>query len=165
MKLRSFVFSILLIFKIALSSRKSAKFVFETFSQRSDIDAFKKIGTSSYFRLFGRNSKAKCSVVCLFEVSCNSFYMDGEACVFGVNGDADSFAEGERVFPGETQRIHAKSKWQFLATSCLILWATSVIIFWAISCVPVAWRLMAVFFSQNLRPCHINYMTVFVALL
>ena len=109
MKLRLVLLSVFLIFKIAFS-RKSAKFVLETVSQRSDIAAFKKIGTSSYFGLFGRNSKTKCSVVCLNEDSCNSFYMDGEACVFGVNGDAHSYGEGEPVFPEETLRIYAKSK-------------------------------------------------------
>ena len=110
MKLRLFLLSFFLIFKIAFSVRKSAKFVLETVSQTSDIDAFKKIGTSSDVGLFRRNSKAKCSVVCFNEASCIIFYMDGEACVFGVNGDAHSFAEGERVFPEKTLRIYAKSK-------------------------------------------------------
>ena len=88
------------------AARKAAKFVLESVDQRSDINVnYKRIGTSSYFGLFGRNSRTQCSEVCLNEDSCESFYMEGGACVFGVSGDNTAFAEGETANPNSEQRI------------------------------------------------------------
>ena len=95
-------------FDISISTRKAAKFVSDTVRLRPDILGYKKIGTSSYFGLFGQNSKTQCSQACLNEDTCESFYMDGGECVFGVSGESAAFVEGQVVFPVDEQRIQAK---------------------------------------------------------
>ena len=95
-------------FGISFSTRKAAKFVSDTVGQTRDILGYKQIGTSSYFGLFGRNSKTQCSQACLNEDTCESFYMDGGECVFGVSGHSAAFVEGQVVFPLDNQRIQAK---------------------------------------------------------
>ena len=51
--------------------------------------------------------------MCLNEDSCESFYMDGGACVFGVSGDVTAFSEGVNTDPDGEQRIQAKSMYSF----------------------------------------------------
>ena len=108
MKIKLLFFGVFVIFDVAFAAKRAAKFVSEIVNDRTDITAYKKIGTSSYFGLFGRNSKTQCSEVCLNEDSCKSFHMDGEACVFGVRGDVTVFQEGESANPNGNQRIQAK---------------------------------------------------------
>ena len=109
MKFILFIVGLLSCFGFSFSTRKAAKFVSETVEQRrDDILGYKKIGTSSYFGLFGRNSRTQCTQVCLNEDSCESFYMDGGECVFGISGDSAAFVEGQVVFPPDEQRIQAK---------------------------------------------------------
>ena len=110
MKTKTVFFTLFFLFNFAHAAKKAANFISETVAQRSDIiTGYKKIGTSSYFGLFGRNSKTQCSEVCLNEDSCESFYMDGGACVFGVSGDVTAFSEGVNTDPDGEQRIQAKS--------------------------------------------------------
>ena len=93
------------------AARKAAKFVLESVDQRSDINVnFKRIGTSSYFGLFGRNSRTQCSEVCLNEDTCVSFYMEDGECVFGVSGDVTAFEDGEETNPDPGQRIQSKGE-------------------------------------------------------
>ena len=108
MKIKLLLFGVFVIFDVAFAAKRAAKFVSEIVNDRTDITAYKKIGRSSYFGLFGRNSRTQCSEVCLNEDSCESFYMDGEACVFGVSGDVTVFQEGETANPNGNQRIQAK---------------------------------------------------------
>ena len=96
------------IIDIAIGSRKSAKFISETVINRPDISKYRKIGTSSYFGLFGQNSKAKCTIVCLHENDCISVHMDGGACVFGASGDVTSFKDGEEAHPVGGRKILVK---------------------------------------------------------
>ena len=110
MKFKLFFISFLLFLDIVFTSRKAANFVSEIVAQRSDIPRYKKIFRSSYFGLFGQNSRTQCSEVCLNEDSCESFYMDGGACVFGLNSGFPAFDEGEPADPDGQQRIQAKSK-------------------------------------------------------
>ena len=97
-----------LFFGISNATIKTGKFSTETVGQRLDIAEYKKIGTSSYFGLRGRNSKFKCAEVCNKQDSCESFHLDGGACVFGVSGDNTAFREGERANPNSEQRIQVK---------------------------------------------------------
>ena len=114
MDFKLFLIKLLLVFGLSYASKKTAKFVVETVAERSDIKSYKKVGTSSYFGLFGQNTKAKCTIVCLHEDNCRSVHMEGGACVFGVGGDVTAFEEdGEDVHPNRGQRIHAKSTYQF----------------------------------------------------
>ena len=108
MKIKLLLFCVFVIFDVAFAAKRAAKFVSEIVNDRTDITAYKKIGRSSYFGLFGRNSKTQCSEVCLHEDSCESFYMDGEACVFGVSGDVTAFEDGGDVSPATQQIIQAK---------------------------------------------------------
>ena len=94
----------------AFAAKKAAKFAMETVYQRSDIIEYKRIGPSLYFGFFGQSSKIQCAVMCLNIDSCESFHMDGGACVFGVSGDVTVFYEdGEEVDPEREQRIFTKS--------------------------------------------------------
>ena len=97
-----------------IAGRKIAKFVAETVDhERTDTIEYKKIGTSSYFGLIGQNSIIQCGEVCLNEDSCESYYMEGGACVFGVSGDSHAFEEGEETNPEDGQRIRAKGMFYF----------------------------------------------------
>ena len=110
MKARMMIISLLLSFGISFTAKKAAKFTSETVSERSDVIKYKKIGPSSYFGLFGLNSRTQCSEVCLNKDSCGSFHMDDGACVFGVSGDVTVFEEdGVGVDPDGEQRIQTKS--------------------------------------------------------
>ena len=109
MKLTVFFMFIVSFYGIAYAARKAANYVSEAASQRPDISEYKKIGTSSFYGLFGTNSKTQCSEVCLNEDSCESFYMDGGACVFGVIGDVNAFSEeGEEAYPNGNHTIQVK---------------------------------------------------------
>ena len=108
MKFELLFLVVILGFGAAFSAKKAANFVSETVAQQTDIVKYKRIGTSSYFGLFGRNSRTQCSQVCLNEDSCESFYMDGGACVFGVSGDVIAFEEGKEAIPDGEQIIQVK---------------------------------------------------------
>ena len=107
------IIGVLSLFGLAFAVRKAAAFIVETVSQRPDITKYIKIGTSSDFGLFGRNSKTQCSEVCINEGSCESFYIEDGACVFGVRGDVTGFAEGEETAPDAGQKIYAKGMCNF----------------------------------------------------
>ena len=109
MKFTLFIVSLLSCFGVSFSSRKAAKFVSETVAESSGTNTYKKIRRSSYFGLFGENSKSKCTIVCLHQDTCESVHMDGEACVFGVSDDVTAFEEGEETNPYGNQRILSKS--------------------------------------------------------
>ena len=97
-----------------IAGRKIAKFVAETVDhERSDTIEYKKIGTNSYFGLIGQNSEIQCAVLRLNEDSCESYSMEGGACVFGVSGDSHAFEEGEEANPEDGQRIRAKGRFYF----------------------------------------------------
>ena len=117
MKFSVFFLGLFIVYNASCENKKSARFVSETVAQGSDIIQYKKIGTSSYFGLFGRNSKIQCAEVCLNEDSCESFYMEGGACVFGVSGDNTAFAEDETANPNSEQRIQVKG---MCLLNCLI---------------------------------------------
>ena len=108
MKIIIFYISLISLFGFAISARKAAKYVFGTVAQRPSTIQYKKIVGSSYFALFGETSKAKCSIVCLDEDSCDSFYIDGGECVFGITGDVRAFEDGEEATVDGGQRIHVK---------------------------------------------------------
>ena len=92
------------IIDIAIGSRKSAKFISETVINRPDISKYRKIGTISYFGLFGQNSKAKCTIVCLHENDCISVHMDGGARVVEWLGGFRDFTRPQRVVSGQDLR-------------------------------------------------------------
>ena len=92
----------------AFTAKQAANFVLETVSQRQDLLIYKRIATSSYYGLFGQNSKLQCSEVCFNEDSCESFYMEDGACVFGVSGDSAAFGEGEEANPDGAQNVFVK---------------------------------------------------------
>ena len=108
MKIKLLVFCVFVAFDVAFAAKKAAKFVSEIVNDRTDITAYKKIGTSSYFGLFGHNSNIQCAEVCLNKDSCVSFYMDGGACVFGLSGEFQAFEEGEEANPQDGQMIQTK---------------------------------------------------------
>ena len=108
MKIYLIFVGLFLLFGISFATIKTGKFSSDTVGQRLDITEYKKIGTSSYFGLRGRNSKFKCAEVCNKEDSCESFHLDGAACVFGVTDDVTAFAEGDEADPDAEQRIYVK---------------------------------------------------------
>ena len=95
-------------------TKKQAKFVTETAVEQTDVNSYKKIGTSSYFGLIGQNSKAKCAIVCLHVDNCRSVYVEDGACVFGVSGDVTAFDDdgnSEETTPPEGQLVKVKCKY------------------------------------------------------
>ena len=109
MKFTLVLVGVFLFFNFSYAANKAAKFVSEMVNNSSNITVYKKIGSNSYFGLSGQNSIIQCSDVCLNEDSCQSFHMDGGACVFGFSGDVTAFDEsGEEVTPDGGQAINAK---------------------------------------------------------
>ena len=64
---------------------------------------------SSYFGCSGRTSQIECAKVCMNEDSCKNVYVDGDACVFGVD-DVTAFEEGEMVTPDTSQVLRVKGR-------------------------------------------------------
>ena len=86
---------------------EKAKFYSESVSnQRSEI--FYKRMAGWHFGPAPINS-VQCAFACQKNANCKSVYVDGEACVFGVN-DVTAFEEGELVTPNQSQNIRIKGK-------------------------------------------------------
>ena len=86
---------------------EKAKFYSESVSnQRSEI--FYKRMAGWHFGPAPINS-VQCAFACKENENCKSVYVDGEACVFGVD-DVTAFAEGQLVTPNQSQNIRIKGK-------------------------------------------------------
>ena len=57
----------------------------------------------------GPINSVQCAFNCLNEEDCKSVYVDGEACVFGVDY-VTVFEEGERVTPDQSQVVRVKGR-------------------------------------------------------
>ena len=105
------IISVILI--ISISSKAvavnmlTAQFSTETAEQQNGL-SYKRVG-SSFFGRSGRVSQLQCAKVCVNEDNCKTVYVDGEACVFGVD-DVTAFEEGEVVTPDPSQVLRVKGK-------------------------------------------------------
>ena len=90
------------------ANMRVAQFSTESLSGQQNGLLFKRVG-SSFFGRGRRISQLQCAKVCMNEVNCKSVYVDGEACVFGVN-DVTAFDEGELVTPDPRQVLKMKGK-------------------------------------------------------
>ena len=80
--------------KVVSENMKSAKFTTKSAEQQNAIIMYMyKRVKSSYFGRRKRISQLQCAKVCMNKDHCKSVYVDGEACVFGVD-DVTAFEEG-----------------------------------------------------------------------
>ena len=99
------VLMILIVSRTVSGNTKTAQFFTESVEHQNGI-SYKRVG-SSYFGRSGRSSQLQCAKVCMNEDNCKSVYVDGEACVFGVD-DVTAFEEGELVIPASSQVLKVK---------------------------------------------------------
>ena len=105
------IFLILMILDGNFAAKRVVKFQSETVDPQTPGITYKIVATSSYFGLFGQNSRSQCSQVCMNEDSCQGFYMDGGSCVFAVTDDvSNEIGRAPTVTPDSAQRLQAKSK-------------------------------------------------------
>ena len=98
-------------FHTNFAAKRVVKFQSETVEQQTGEITYKSVESSSYFGLFGQNSRTQCSQVCMNEDSCHGFYMDGGACVFAVTDDvSNEIGHAPTVSPDSAQRLQAKSE-------------------------------------------------------
>ena len=100
------IFSIFCFSKVVFASEKSAHF-FPLFVGSQNVGlTYARLASRTIFGLSGQISKAKCAVICLHADSCQGFYMDNGACVFGVSADdVTAFHEGQNINPEPDQII------------------------------------------------------------
>ena len=87
---------------------RTAKFSKESVAGQPIGISYKRVG-SSFFGRSGRFSHLQCVFKCTTEDNCKSVYIDGQACVFGVD-DVTVFEEGEVVAPDPSQVLRVKGK-------------------------------------------------------
>ena len=85
----------------------TAQFSTESVAEQQIGLSYKRVG-SSYFGRGRRISQLQCAKVCMNEANCKRVYVDGEACVFGVD-DVTAFEEGELVSPDPRKALKVKS--------------------------------------------------------
>ena len=94
--------------KTVFSTITITKYSTKSLAEQQNGILYRRLG-SSYFGRSGRISQLQCAKVCTNEDNCKSVYVDGEACVFGVD-DVFSFEEGELVTPNSNQVLRVKGK-------------------------------------------------------
>ena len=99
------VIIILIISTAASTITQKAKSYTGLVSNQQTGISYTRVG-SSYFGQVPPNS-VQCTFACTSEDNCKSVYMDGEACVFGVD-DVTAFEEGEEVTPDSSQVLRVK---------------------------------------------------------
>ena len=101
------VLLILILPKVLLANIQTAKFVTESVAEQQKIILYKRVG-SWYFGQVPPNL-VQCAFACTIKDSCKSVYIDGDACVFGVD-DVTTFEEGDLVTPDLNQELKVKGK-------------------------------------------------------
>ena len=90
------------------STITTTKYSTRSLAEQQNGSSYRRLG-SSYFGRSGRISQLQCAKVCTNEEQCKSVYVDGEACVFGVD-DVTAFEEGELVTPDSNQVLRVKGE-------------------------------------------------------
>ena len=89
------------------STTTRVKFLTESVAEQQNGTTYKRV-RSSYFDEIQPNL-VQCAFTCTDEGNCKSVYVDGGACVFGVD-DVTMFEEGELVTPDPGQLLKIKGK-------------------------------------------------------
>ena len=94
-----------MLFKANFVNTEKANFYSEFVSGQESEILYKRI-EGSYFGQVPPNL-VQCAFACTTKDNCTSVYVDGEACVFGVD-DVTAFEEGELVTPDPRQILRIK---------------------------------------------------------
>ena len=107
------IFSVGLIFLLlsneALATVRTGRFYTKSVAKHGNGNVYKRVGSSC------KISKLQCAKACANEPNCKSVYVDGKACVFGVD-DVTAFVEGEMVTPDPNQKLSVKGNIRLIKT-------------------------------------------------
>ena len=94
-----------------LASKRAGRFLLDAEGIQQTGMTYKRLGVSSYFGLSGQASPLQCVAICMDEENCQSFYMEGGTCVFGVlDGVNYEISQAQTVTPDSSQKMHLKSR-------------------------------------------------------
>ena len=113
-KIFSVCFIFLFLSEEALANVRTGKFHTKSVAMHGNGNVYKRVG-SWYFGCSCKLSKLQCARACANEPNCKSVYVDGKACVFGVD-DVTTFVEGEIVTPGPNQKLSVKGNIRLIKT-------------------------------------------------
>ena len=110
MKIRYTVaFSVLILINVSLATILTTVYhSAESLADYQSVALYKRV-ISWQLGIKTRISVLLCALICAHHDNCKSVYVDGEACVFGVD-DVTAFEEGEVVTPDPSQGLKLKGR-------------------------------------------------------